>query len=82
MGNAVELAAGEQALVPSLHVVPASGAVDVDGPAAAVRALLSALSLRGARAHGSRTVTSSLHGLIRDDPRRRAEFLDLTGIRP
>lgn len=39
------------------------------------------MSLRGAQAHGARTVTSSLHGLIRDDPRTRAEFLDLTGIR-
>src|SRR5215210_4489318 len=40
------------------------------------------MSLRGAQAHGSRTVTSSLHGLIRDDPRTRAEFLQLTGARP
>jgi GTP cyclohydrolase IA len=39
------------------------------------------MSLRGVRAVGSRTVTSSLHGLIRDDARTRAEFLDLTGIR-
>jgi GTP cyclohydrolase I len=39
------------------------------------------MSLRGAQAHGARTVTSSLHGLIRDDPRTRAEFLDLTGVR-
>ena len=39
------------------------------------------MSLRGAQAHGARTVTSSLHRLIRDDPRTRAEFLDLTGIR-
>jgi GTP cyclohydrolase IA len=38
-------------------------------------------SLRGVHAVGSRTVTSSLHGLIRDDARTRAEFLDLTGIR-
>src|SRR5215213_132388 len=40
------------------------------------------MSLRGARAQGSRTVTSSLHGLIRDDPRTRTEFLQLTGVRP
>jgi GTP cyclohydrolase IA len=39
------------------------------------------MSLRGVQAVGSRTVTSSLHGLIRDDARTRAEFLDLTGIR-
>lgn len=40
------------------------------------------MSLRGVRAVGSRTVTSSLHGLVRDDARTRAEFLDLTGARP
>ena len=39
------------------------------------------MSLRGVQAVGSRTVTSSLHGLIRDDARTRSEFLDLTGMR-
>ncbi len=39
------------------------------------------MSLRGVQAVGARTVTSSLHGLIRDDARTRSEFLDLTGIR-
>ncbi|HEV2758976.1 MAG TPA: GTP cyclohydrolase I FolE [Acidimicrobiales bacterium] len=39
------------------------------------------MSLRGVQAVGSRTVTSSLHGLIRVDARSRAEFLDLAGIR-
>jgi GTP cyclohydrolase I len=209
MSNALELTVDEQALVPSLHVVPATGAIDVDEAASAVRALLSALghdpdsehlrdtprrvalayqeflspqpfvpttfpneegydelvlvrdipfsslcqhhllpfsgvahvaylpgdrivglsklarvvehfardlqvqerltkqigdwlderlapkgagvvleaehlcmTLRGAQAQGSRTVTSSLHGLVRDDPRTRAEFLQLTGLRP
>jgi GTP cyclohydrolase I len=36
------------------------------------------MSLRGARAPGTRTVTSTLLGLLRDDPRSRAEFLGLT----
>ena len=36
------------------------------------------MSLRGARAAGSRTVTSALHGLLRDDARSRAEFFALT----
>lgn len=36
------------------------------------------MSLRGARAPGTRTVTSTLLGLLRDDPRSRAEFLSLT----
>ena len=39
------------------------------------------MSLRGVEAVGSKTVTSSLHGLVRDDARTRAEFLDLTGGR-
>ncbi len=36
------------------------------------------MSLRGVRARGSRTTTSALHGLLRDDARSRAEFLSLT----
>ncbi|HEX2046963.1 MAG TPA: GTP cyclohydrolase I FolE [Acidimicrobiales bacterium] len=39
------------------------------------------MTLRGVQAVGSRTVTSSLHGLIRDDARTRAEFLGLTTSR-
>jgi GTP cyclohydrolase I len=39
------------------------------------------MSLRGVRARGARTVTSSLHGLVRDDARTRAEFLALAGCR-
>jgi GTP cyclohydrolase I len=37
------------------------------------------MSLRGAAKSGARTVTSALHGLVRDDPRTRQEFLALTG---
>ena len=36
------------------------------------------MSLRGVQKFGARTVTSSLHGLIRDDARTRQEFLALT----
>lgn len=39
------------------------------------------MSLRGVRSAGARTVTSALHGLIRDDARSRQEFLALTGVR-
>jgi GTP cyclohydrolase IA len=39
------------------------------------------MSLRGVQKPGARTVTSALHGLVRDDPRTRAEFLSLTGAR-
>jgi GTP cyclohydrolase I len=36
------------------------------------------MSLRGVQKFGARTVTSALHGLVRDDARTRAEFLALT----
>jgi GTP cyclohydrolase IA len=35
------------------------------------------MSLRGVQKSGARTVTSALHGLVRDDPRTRQEFLAL-----
>jgi len=38
------------------------------------------MSLRGVRATGSRTMTSALHGLVRDDARTRAEFFSLAGV--
>jgi GTP cyclohydrolase I len=37
------------------------------------------MSLRGVRATGSRTVTSAVHGLLRQDARSRQEFFALTG---
>ena len=36
------------------------------------------MSLRGVQKQGAKTVTSALHGLVRDDPRTRQEFLALT----
>jgi GTP cyclohydrolase I len=36
------------------------------------------MSLRGVQKFGSRTLTSALHGLVRDDARTRQEFLALT----
>jgi GTP cyclohydrolase I len=38
------------------------------------------MSLRGVQAPGAQTVTSALHGLLRHDPRSRAEFFTLTGV--
>jgi GTP cyclohydrolase I len=38
------------------------------------------MSLRGVRATGTRTVTSAVRGLLRDDARSRQEFFTLTGI--
>ena len=35
------------------------------------------MSIRGVRAPGTRTVTSAVHGRLREDPRSRAEFLAL-----
>jgi GTP cyclohydrolase IA len=39
------------------------------------------MSLRGVRARGARTVTSSLVGVLRDDERMRREFLARCGVR-
>ena len=39
------------------------------------------MSLRGVRARGTRTTTSALHGVLRDDARSRQEFFALTGLR-
>ena len=36
------------------------------------------MTLRGVQKPGARTVTSALRGTVRDDPRTRQEFLDLT----
>jgi GTP cyclohydrolase I len=39
------------------------------------------MSMRGVQASGAVTLTSALHGLLREDPRSRQEFFDLT-VRP
>jgi GTP cyclohydrolase I len=38
------------------------------------------MSLRGVRAVGSLTITSAVHGALRDDPRSRQEFFALAGV--
>jgi GTP cyclohydrolase I len=40
----------------------------------------SCMTLRGVRAHGAKTVTSTLLGTLRTDPRSRAEFFALAGV--
>ena len=40
------------------------------------------MSMRGVQKAGSQTVTSALHGLIKDDARTRQEFLSLTRATP
>jgi len=39
------------------------------------------MSLRGVQAIGSRTITSAVHGVLREDARSRQEFFTLTGAR-
>ncbi len=39
------------------------------------------MSLRGVQAPGTRTLTSAVHGLLREDARSRQEFFALTGAR-
>jgi GTP cyclohydrolase IA len=48
------------------------------GVGVVIEAEHSCMTLRGARAEGSATVTSMLRGQLRDDPASRAEFLSLT----
>ncbi|MGH8862015.1 MAG: GTP cyclohydrolase I FolE [Jatrophihabitantaceae bacterium] len=48
------------------------------GVAVVIEAEHQCMSLRGIRAHGSRTTTSALHGQLRDDPATRQEFFALT----
>ncbi len=50
------------------------------GVAVVLEAEHQCMSLRGVRAHGSRTVTSALHGLLRDNAATRSEFFALTGV--
>jgi GTP cyclohydrolase IA len=40
------------------------------------------MSLRGVRARGARTITSAVHGRLREDARSRAEFFALAGVDP
>jgi GTP cyclohydrolase IA len=57
-------------------------ALEPKGVGVVVEAEHLCMSLRGVQASGSRTVTSALLGTLREDPRSRAEFFALTGVRP
>jgi GTP cyclohydrolase IA len=48
------------------------------GVGVVVEAEHTCMSLRGVRATGARTTTSTLYGALREDPATRAEFLSLT----
>src|SRR3954464_3004679 len=54
--------------------------LDPKGVGVVIEAEHLCMSLRGVQAKGSRTVTSAVHGLLRDDPRSRSEFFALAGI--
>src|SRR4051812_31863007 len=51
--------------------------LDPKGVGVVLEAEHSCMALRGVRKTGSRTVTSALHGVLRDDARTRQEFLAL-----
>ncbi len=50
------------------------------GVGVVIEAEHSCMTLRGVQATGSSTVTSSLSGLLRDDPSSRQEFFALAGL--
>ncbi|WP_152626330.1 GTP cyclohydrolase I FolE [Streptacidiphilus carbonis] len=54
--------------------------LDPKGVGVVIEAEHTCMTLRGVQATGSTTVTSTLQGLLRHDPRSRSEFLALTGI--
>ncbi len=54
--------------------------LDPKGVGVVIEAEHTCMTLRGVRANGSSTMTSTLRGLLREDPRSRAEFLALTGM--
>ena len=53
--------------------------LDPKGVGVVIEAEHMCMSLRGVRAQGSRTITSSVQGLLREDARSRQEFFTLTG---
>ena len=56
--------------------------LDPKGVGVVIEAEHQCMSLRGVRAIGSRTVTSSLQGILRENPSSRQEFFALTGLTP
>lgn len=52
------------------------------GVGVVIQAEHTCMSLRGARVPGSVTTTSALFGRLREDPRSRTEFLELTRSTP
>jgi GTP cyclohydrolase I len=59
------------------HMLPFHGLAHV-GVGVVLEAEHLCMSMRGVQKFGATTVTSALHGQVRDDPRTRQEFLTLT----
>ena len=54
--------------------------LDPKGVGVVIEAEHMCMSLRGVQARGSRTITSSVRGLLREDARSRQEFFTLTAV--
>ena len=54
--------------------------LDPKGVGVVIEAEHMCMSLRGVEARGSRTITSSVRGLLSEDPRSRQEFFALAGV--
>ena len=54
--------------------------LDPKGVGVVIEAEHTCMTLRGVQAVGSSTITSTLLGVLRHDPRSRAEFLGLSGV--
>jgi GTP cyclohydrolase I len=55
--------------------------LDPKGVGVVIEAEHMCMSMRGVQASGSRTITSCVHGVLREDARSRQEFFSLTGAR-
>ena len=59
-----------------------SGQLDPRGVGVVIEAEHLCMTLRGVQAQGTRTITSSLHGMVRDNATTREEFLSRARIQP
>ncbi|MGH3909214.1 MAG: GTP cyclohydrolase I, partial [Pseudonocardiaceae bacterium] len=58
------------------------GQLQPKGVGVVIEAEHTCMTLRGVQATGSSTITSTLLGTVREDPRSRQEFFALAGVRP
>lgn len=55
--------------------------VAAEGVGVVLSAEHTCMTLRGVRAVGTRTITSAMHGVLRDDPQARSEFMTLITLK-